>query len=545
MERNRSFTWLAFFCLFAFSSQLSAQKNRYVVFLSDKSATDFSIDRPEEFLSSRSIQRRINQSIEITEEDFPVNDNYLDSLTKYGADVFYTSRWMNAVLVQAEESVLEFLETQFYVTNYEFVAPGTRLSDDPDPVNRDYEAIVPASATKTSEEQLELIGAREMHADGYTGEGKWIAVFDGGFDGANTSSVFRHLFENDKIIDLEDFITGGGDVFQYNDHGTNVFSCVGANYDQTMVGTAYMADYSLYVTEDVPTEYRIEEYNWLFAAEKADSCGVDIITSSVGYNTFDDPSMDYTYSDLDGESTVITRAANIAFSKGILVVCSAGNEGNNSWKFVTAPADGKNVLSVGAVNSDNIVVGFSSVGPTSDDRVKPEVVALGSSVSVLHGSGNIGFNSGTSFATPIIAGFAASLWQANPELTNAELMDFIKASSDSFLSPDNSRGYGLPSYNSAIVKVLSIDDILQDKIKVYPNPFSGKFVYIQVGQEFTKGKLTFAVHDANGKLISRKTVKRTLPGDVIPLKVSTYGNGVYFLTVSTSQNTKQVKLLKY
>ena len=545
MERTRPLKYLLLATMMLSYVLVSAQSNRYVIYFPDKTNSIFSVDAPEEFLSDRAILRRSNQGISITEQDFPVNSWYLDSLEDYGADVYYTSRWFNLALVQSAPSVIDNISDKSFVHEVEFVAPGTRLSEDPDPKNTTYENIDPESVTRTSDVQLQLIGAQGMHQDGYNGEGIWIAIFDGGFDGSNTSSVFSHIFLESKLMDIEDFTTGGGNVFQYDDHGTNVFSCVGSFYDETLVGTGYNAEFSLYVTEDVDTEYRVEEYNWLFAAEKADSSGVDIITSSLGYNTFDDMTMDYTYSQLDGNSAVITRAANMAAERGILVISSAGNEGNGSWKYVTTPADGDRVLAVGGVNDENLVVSFSSRGPTADDRIKPDVVALGSSVAVLHGSGNIGFNSGTSFATPLIAGFAASLWQANPALTNFELMDFIKSSGDSFHKPDTLRGFCLPSYNSAIVKILSIDDILLDKIKVYPNPFSGKYVYVQIGKGFESNRIEFAIHDANGKLIGRKTVRKTLPGDVIQLKVNTFENGVYFLTVNTPQKSKQVKLLKY
>lgn len=526
-------------------SMVLAQSDRYVVFLADKNQTKYSIERPEEFLSQRAIDRRNRQNITITEEDFPVNEGYLDSLRKYGAEVFYTSRWLNAVLIQTDQNTVKTLEEKPFTSGAELVAPGTKLALNPEPRNMAFEAIAPGSITRTSEIQLKMIGAENMHEDGYNGDGVWVAIFDGGFEGTNSSSVFKHLFDDGKIVDTEDFTTGGGDVFQYDDHGTNVFSCIGSNFNTSLRGTGYGCDFSLYVTEDVPTEYRIEEYNWLFAAEKADSSGVDIITSSLGYNTFDDQSMDYTYDELNGATTVVTRAANMAAARGILVVCSAGNEGNGTWQYITAPADAGEVLAVGGVDANNRIVHFSSKGPTSDGRIKPDVVALGTSVAVLHGSGNIGFNSGTSFATPLIAGFAASLWQANPALTSVELRDFIKSSGDSFSSPDTLRGHGLPNYNAAIVKVLSIDDILSDKIKVYPNPFSGRYVYVQIGEEFATGRLEFAIHDANGKLVARKTVRRTLPGDVIQLKVNTYENGIYFLTVNTPNNSKQVKLLKY
>jgi serine protease AprX len=285
-----------------------------------------------------------------------------------------------------------------------------------------------------------------------------IGIFDAGFAGVNQSIYFDHLFENDKIIAVQDFVRNSGDVYQYDDHGTGVLSSISGYEESVYEGVAYDADIILCVTEDVPTEYIIEEYNWIFAAEFADSAGVDIINTSLGYNTFDDISMNYKYDDLDGDIARITRATDIAASKGILCVVSVGNEGSNNWEKLVAPADADSALAVGAVSSDFQYLNFSSSGPTSDERIKPDVAALGQGTKIIQYNGEISTGSGTSFASPMIAGLAAGLWQAYPELDNMEIIGLIRKGGSQFMQPDTLIGYGVPDYERIRSSITALDE---------------------------------------------------------------------------------------
>ncbi|MCG8450460.1 MAG: S8 family serine peptidase, partial [Pirellulales bacterium] len=313
---------------------------------------------------------------------------------------------------------------------------------------------------------------------------------------------FAHLHLESRIIHVADLVFNSGNPYQYSGHGTAVLSTMAAQHG-AFNGTAYKSDYFLYVTEDVQSEYRIEEYNWAIAAEHADSSGVDIIHSSVGYNTFNDGGMNYTYNDLDGKTAIVTRAADLAFSKGMFVVTSAGNEGNNSnWPYVTMPADAKNILSVGSVTSTYSKSSFSSVGPTVDGRVKPDVVALGSETAIVNSSGDLTFGNGTSYSAPLVAGLAAGVWQANPDWSNFELLNAIKGTASRSLDPDTTFGYGIPNYNDAVIgRLLSISDIISDKIKVYPNPFRDNKIYIDITDNKDVLPLSILVYDTQGSVL--------------------------------------------
>ncbi|MDW3210597.1 MAG: S8 family peptidase [Reichenbachiella sp.] len=546
MGKNKVFLIYLVLCV---STQMAvAQSDRYVVYFTDKANSSYSIDNPAAYLSAKAIERREDQSIAISSEDLPVNSSYINAVKNTGAETYFTSRWMNAVLVEATTEEIEAIEALDQVLKTEYAAPGQKLNGTPDPVNNIRLDEEPSNvANINSDKQISMLGANLMHDDGMTGKDVWIAVFDDGFLDANKSSVFAHTFENQKLNDVFDFTTGGQDVFQYDDHGTGTWSCLGASWSSTFVGTGYDANISLYITEDVSSEYRIEEYNWLFAAERADSAGVDIITSSLGYSDFDDASMDYTVEDLDGNTSVISKAAAMAIERGILVVTSAGNSGNSStWPYISMPADVENIISVGALDEEYNLVSFSSVGPTADNRIKPEVVAMGYQTTVLGGGNTMVKKNGTSFAAPLIAGFAAGLWQKFPTLTNLELRDLILTASDNFASPDNKVGYGLPNYNSAIgEEPLAVTKYSEDALTVYPNPATGDHINIRIEKGSVPMPLKLKLYSQSGKLLNEKTIKRTRKGQITELNFNQSGQGIYFLQIESESYFKNVKILRY
>ncbi len=325
--------------------------------------------------------------------------------------------------------------------------------------------------------QINMLNGIPLHDLGYDGAGMTIAVLDAGFLNANVLSAFDSLWLNNQIIGYKDFVSPlAPDIFGSHTHGTSVLSTMGANLPAEMVGTAPKADYWLLRSEDDATEYLIEELNWASAAEYADSVGVDVINSSLVYNTFDDPAQDHTYAYMDGNTTPITIAADLAASKGILVVNSAGNSGSSSWHYIGAPADGDSVFSIGAVNSSGVYASFSSTGPTYDGRIKPNVVAQGQGSTIISAySGNVISGNGTSFSSPITAGMVASLWQAHPDKKNTEIMEAIQQSATQALNPDSLLGFGIPDYFAAhtllsvpVIHIINLD------IKVFlEGPFNG------------------------------------------------------------------------
>ncbi len=445
-----------------------AQVNRYMVFFKDKAGTSFSTAAPLQFLSQRAVDRRIRQSLPVTSLDLPVNASYIQGLRDTGADVFFSTRWMNGTLVQCNTSLVPALESLPYVDRVEFVAPDTKLLKTGR--KKSDLRIKSAKASAKTLTQLQMIGLDDMQDAGYKGETIYIGIFDSGFQGVNSTAPFAHIFDENRI-DLsvsKDFVYNSQDVFQYDEHGTEVFSVIAAYQEDNFTGGSYEANYQLYVTEDVGTEYRIEEYNWLFAAERADSAGVDVINSSLGYYDFDDTSMNYPKAAMDGQTTVISRAAQFAADRGIVVVCSAGNEGAISWQIITAPADAKDVLAVASVNSGGQRSGSSSVGPAADGRIKPDVAALGVNTSIIRPDGLTGTASGTSLASPLITSLVAGVWQRYPALSNKEVMDAIRASASQAADPDNLLGYGIPNFK-AVVNLLE-QEPQENVFEVFPNP---------------------------------------------------------------------------
>jgi serine protease AprX len=392
-----------------------------------------------------------------------------------------------------------------------------------------------------------MLGIPQMHKQGINGDNILVAVLDGGFRGVDTAPYFKHLFENQQYIDGYDFVGNNSNIFRYGQHGTEALSCIVGYEAGKLEAAAYGADVMLYVTEDGSSEYRIEEYNWLFAAERADSVGAHIISTSLGYTTFDDNTMNYTYNDLNGETTVITQAANMATAVGIVCVASAGNEGAYSWKYVSAPADAPDILAVGAVSLNQSRVSFSSIGPTVDGRIKPEVSALGLQTVVGDASGNITTANGTSFAAPLVTGLVAGFWQAHPQLTNLEVMENIKASGSTSIAPNNEIGYGVPDFNRATEIVLDTEEEipLQNEFEVYPNPIIEGKLFITSHQPHQGNLVVVILQNSTGQTLLTKTFSNAIGTEPLSLDISTLNPGVYILQISSPKATDTVKLIRF
>lgn len=530
-----------------------AQVNRYIVRFDDKANNPYSLAQPEQFLSERALARREKHGIEVTQADLPVTPAYIDQLTAVGVEVYHTSKWMNLVLIQCNVSKLVQVSALPFVEGVELVAPGTMLTRNQSASGRFKNKASSGRVLSTTELQNGMLSVQHMHRQGFFGEGVLIAIFDGGFAGVDTAPFFEHVRTGDRIVQTFDFVSNSTHAYVYDDHGTRVFSTIGTRLEQIdgkdttlMLGTAPNADFALFVTEDVKSEYRIEEYNWLFGAEKADSLGADIIHTSVGYNLFSDAAMNYTYEQMDGETAICSQAANLAADRGIFVVASVGNEGSNSWKKATAPADSPKVLAVGAVDGTGKLANFSSIGPTPDGRIKPDLVALGVFATVGTESGSIVAANGTSYSAPIVAGLVAGLIQAQPDKTREELFDDILQSGHKAEAPDTLFGYGIPDFLRATKgRILSVDDIINDKVKVFPNPFTENRLSIRVNNDLAANGLSVKMYDTNGKLIASKQYNSYELNDVLLFEFSGTSPGVYFLNLSSSTFEKQVKLLRY
>lgn len=512
-----------------------SQVNRYMVFFNDKVDSPYNIEEPTSFLTQRAIDRRTNQGIAITEEDLPVNPTYIDGVKSLDVETYFTTRWLNGVLVQTEVGKVASIEALDYVSHVEFVAPEERLTleREEDPGLAGNGSFDPGELSNVT--QRTMLGGVFMNESGYTGADIQIAVLDGGFSNVNNSSYFNYLFSSGQYLGGIDYVTNGNNPFQYSTHGTGALSAIVGDAGDSFRGMAYESSILLLVTEDVDSEYRIEEYNWLFGAEYADSLGIDIISTSLGYTDFDDASMNYTNADLDGATTLITRAAEIAFTKGMFLVTSAGNSGDRAWRFVSAPADGANVLAVGAVNQNRERSEFSSVGPTADGRIKPDVMAQGSA-TVLFRS-DFTTSNGTSFSAPLVTGLAAGLWQANPDWTNEQLLQAIKRRGSRFESPDNLVGHGIPHFD--LNRVLDVDES-QLEWSLYPNPVNSGFLTLET---LNTNLLEVQVFNDQGQSVSISTSLQEQRK--VQLDLSDKASGIYFLKLRTEQGTETIRILNY
>ncbi|RUA30429.1 MAG: hypothetical protein DSY76_02520 [Bacteroidetes bacterium] len=501
--------------LFLFLSISSIAQSRFpgmfLVSFTDKNNSPFSINQPHDFLSERAIARRTKFNIAITEQDLPVNKSYIDSLAYYGAKAQFASKWLNAVLIQMDDSLkMEALKNLSFIDSTQYLAPvknnkkrkkksKARLAD----VEMEFQYETPIDYGE-SEAQLRMIGIPELHKK-YLGKGIQIAVLDNGFRGMNKMSVFNGLFDSGQILGVKDFANPGGDVFSAGNHGTYVMTTMAAFEPGVLVGTAPAANYWLIHTEDNNFEYPVEEFNWAAGAEFADSVGADIITSSLIYSLFDDTLLNHTHQQLDGKTAIISRAAQMATQKGILVYNSAGNDALKSWHTIAFPADAKDVMTVGAVDIYGKHAAFSSVGLSDSLPIKPNVVAVGQGVkSMSPNTGKIVSINGTSFSNPTIAGATAVLLEANPKATPAEIRQAIQQSATLALSPDSVLGYGIPNFTLANIILnryyQSGDYTFPDEsFIIMPNPFVNSFqiLYNLLDSETVK----LQIFDVSGKLL--------------------------------------------
>jgi hypothetical protein len=315
-------------------------------------------------------------------------------------------------------------------------------------------------------------------------------------------------------------------------------------YDEgNIVGTAPKASYYLLKTENDTAENRKEEDNWVAGAEYADSVGAQVINTSLGYSVFDDPSENYTYQDMDGRTTIIAQGAVWAARKGIIVCASAGNEGGSSWRYITSPADADSILTMGAVDNSGNRAGFSSVGPSADGRIKPDVMALGAGAGLIYNGGFPGFGNGTSFSSPIIAGMVACLWQSIPNRTNQEIIQMVRESADNFSTPDSLYGYGIPNFTSALDNVISVPENprFSPTVKVYPNPFKGRLTF-DMESDWLGNTVSLTLVNFAGQKVWESSIESAQPSQSLELP-SDLPHGIYFMVFSTGQNTEVQKLI--
>ena len=433
----------------------SAQKTyKYRVSLKDKNGTAYTVENPQAFLSERALERRSRQQLPVDSTDLPVSTVYLNELLGMGTRVVTTSKWNNTVVLEVTDTL-----RMDEVARMPFVQGVKKVWTQPDEVparNKERKKEVTDKVEKTDRhygrafQQIHIHGGDSLHAAGFTGKGMYVAVIDAGFYNADQIKFFKKM----DLLGTRDFVNPHSDIYEENSHGMMVLSCMAANKKKVFVGTAPDASYWLLRSEDNDTEQPVEEDYWAAAIEFADSAGVDVVNTSLGYYQFDKGYGGYRYRDLDGRTSLMSRSASMAADKGMVVVCSAGNSGADTWKKVTPPGDSENVLTVGAMNWKLVNADFSSIGNTADGRVKPDVMAIGKGSVVSGTDGTVSKANGTSFASPTMCGVVVCFWQACPWLTAKEVIRAVRQAGDRVDYPDNIFGYGVPNLWKAYQKEL-------------------------------------------------------------------------------------------
>lgn len=545
----RKLSFLLLFLVAAVFAQAQIATNIYWVQFTDKNNSPYSIDNPEAYLSPRALQRRANQGIAIDEYDIPVNPQYLQAVADCGAELLNPSKWLNGVSVYVTNpSVIEAINALDFVEvvrNCENNPEAQRIKESW--MEKEMRAVESSKETYGyyggAATQVMQINANALHDSGFMGEGMIIAVLDGGFVGADTHPAFDNMREEGRLLGVRDFVYGSTSVYTQSSHGCSCLSTIGAFVPNTFVGTAPKASFYLFHTEDGYSENIVEEYNWVSGAELADSLGVDVCTTSLGYIDFDMAQWDHPFEHFDGHTAPMSIGAGIAASRGMVCTTSAGNEGD-SWNgecTLGIPADVENTITVGAVDGNGERAYFSSVGPTYDGRIKPDVMAMGQGTYVASSDGSYYNGSGTSFSNPVLAGAVACLWQSNPTATAQEIMDAVRASGDRHENPDNRYGHGIPDFGAAMT-ALPVHEHQQDietLISIYPNPSAGE---VKVRLE-TGSKAMVNVFDMTGRQVIGYSFNG-LNHNTLENKLNELGVGVYVISAQSDSGRQTLKFVK-
>ncbi len=530
---------ILFLGCFLFGYMLNAQEEDAWIYLTDKYNVSYYLNNPTEILTQKAINRKNAQNIAIDVRDVPVNENYISEL-KNVADlqVLAKSKWFNAVHVRGTQSAIRNLSDLDFVKTIVYANKSLNSKPLKQKAKAKFQETTTVFNYSNATNQTEMISVHKLHEANFTGAGITIAVLDGGFPSVNTMTAFQRLRNAGNIKGTYDFVDRDDDVYTNTttDHGTNVLSVMAAYVENEYVGTAPDASYYLFITEDNRSETPVEESYWIEAAERADSLGVDVINTSLGYSDFDNTNYSYTSAEMDGKTTFITKGANIAFEKGLLLVNSAGNNGNLG---VLAPADSPYVFSIGAVNSEKDYVSFSSVGSTTQPSIKPDVMAKGSAASIVNKNDLITNAYGTSFASPIIAGSMACLKQAFPNLSNEKIMQYVRESASMYTTPNYQYGYGIPNFWEAYNAItLSTENTsLHNLIVLYPNPSQHRiFVKTTLHTPFN-----LYIYNTLGKrVLNKETVYSNMP-----INISTLPRGLYIVTIEAGSFSESLKFVKY
>ena len=512
----------------------------YRVYFTDKGDYNVNDFSPSDLFSDRAITRRIKSGITYPDiKDLPVYREYLDEISSMGLILHCTSKWMNTGLFKTLDQInINTLRNLPFVREVKVVKSPSVKSNF---LNK-LDLIESQDNIPPYDRPLSMINGYSLHYSGFDGSGILIAVLDGGFYKTDVIPSLNRLRARNGILGTTDIVTGGDFVYDYHYHGTAVMSVLAGEMPNEIAGVAPGANFWIIRTEDVSSEFPVEEDFWAAGAELADSIGADIISSSLGYFIFDNPAMSYKFADMDGNTTFVTKAADVAASKGILVVASAGNERDNEWLRIIAPSDGDSVLCAGGVDGYNLISAFSSAGPSADGRVKPDNVAQAVSVPVQIDEYSVVRANGTSFSCPVLSGICACVMQAVPEASNEDIIIALHESGDKANSPDSLYGYGLPDMAIVIEK-------LQDKyitspddpIIIGPNPFIND---LEITFMETPVSLGIEIYNIAGTAIVKRQYSVFISRTLTIRDLEYVRSGLYFIRISTPGGTYTKKVIK-
>jgi len=540
---------------FCFSALINAQgqANSYRIYLTDKNDSPYSIETPSEYLSQRAIDKRERFNIAITEEDFPVNPSYTSTILSCSNEIqlLSTSKWFNTITIYCPNSaVLQTIQDLDIVREivpvaYYDISKSAAIAKTTEQTPNNSKSILKNTTVEYNYSHGEYVmymhRGNLLHRAGFAGEGMLIAVLDAGWTGFDDAPFFQHVYEEGRVLGTRDLVpfNSDGSVYAASNHGTLVASVMSPAVNGSFVGTAPQASYFFIRSEDIRTEQPIEEDFWAQAAEIADSIGADVINSSLGYTTFHNfNEKEWTYADNDGVSSIASLAATKAVEKGIIVCSSAGNEGNKEWQFVSRPADAFNILSVGAVDWDSIKTPFSSIGPSYDGRIKPDVSSLGGATPAISIGGDYIHVDGTSFSSPVVAGLSTCLWQALPNKSASEVIQIIRESGHQANNPDYILGYGIPDFYKAYLSEIGIKEYTtRQQINVFPNPCETYCCITNTDISIRE----IILYDITGRVVKHHQVNQE---SIIKIDLSDLGSGTYIGKAKLKNGEGYFKIIK-
>lgn len=522
-------------------SVTSATSYYFYIQFANKNNSPYSLSNPSEFLSARAISRRASFNIHCDSTDLPVNPSYITQISNLGINTHSRSKWLNGITVLLPDSSIM---SQVRALPFVKWARYTGKIDEASTVKSRAKFESDVLSYGNAATQINQLNGTYLHNLGYTGKDILIGVLDAGFLNVNVNPVFDSLRLQGRLLGTKDMAEPGSDVFSHDAHGANVLSIMTGNLPSQYLGTAPHASFWLIRTEYGPTEYLVETDFWVSGIEYADSVGVDVVNSSLGYTVFDDSLMNFTYNDLDGTVSRASRAATLAATKGIIVCNSAGNEGNKTWKYIGSPADADGIVTVGSVTSTGVASVFSSYGPSSDGRVKPEICGMGSSTVLINASGASATGNGTSYSSPVIAGMMACFLQcAKAQVTTysiPEILQSVFRSGNLYDSPTEQSGYGIPDFQKALANLTVLNTVKNagyENLKVVYNS-ENKIINLVLNEISTETRYV-RIYSATGNLLISKPIET----NQLSLPVTSLSSGIYFVHVVGNKFSGSQKII--